>query len=477
MASTYHKLIYTVFTLLLASTLASCLDDESFTTDRNSKLVFSSDTISFDTLFSEVPSSTERFLVYNNNKNGLRIANAKLESNGASGFKMNVDGKYGVSVNDIEILGNDSIFVFVEVKAPKQDEDTPTLVSDAIIFTLESGESQKVILEAYGQNIKVINGTTINNDTTISSDIPCVIYDNIVVGEDATLTIAAGTRLFFHKNTGISVYGRLNIEGTLEEPVTIRGDRTDKMLWNLPYDRLDSQWEGIHLQPSCKGCSISHADIHSGVVGVSCDSINGELNIDNSTIHNCKEDCLFIRDSKALVSNSQISNSGANCVTIYGGAADFYHCTIAQFYPFNADRGHALYISNFYGDFRDIVESANFYNCFITGIANDEIYGNPGDEELNLKFYSSVLLTDVSDDKYFIDCIADSKEEKCFKDTNFKMIDADSRSSNYCNYDFHLDSLSTAAGKGSTIFSASYPLDKDGNPRGAAPDAGCYQQK
>lgn len=472
MTSKQYKLLSALFVLFLTSVLASCLDDESFTKDANAKLSFSSDTLSFDTLFSEVPSATKRFLVYNNNGNGIRISNAKLESSGNSGFRMNVNGVSGVSINDIEILGKDSIFIFVEVTTPKQKEDTPTLVSDAIVFTLENGNQQKVILEAYGQNIQVINSLTINNDTTISSTIPCVVYNSLVVGKDATLTIAAGTTLCFHKDTGIDVYGALNIEGTLDKPVTLRGDRTDKMFWYLPYDRLNSQWKGIDLQPSCKGCNINYADIHSGVVGISCDSIKGELNITNSIIHNFNKDCLFIKESDALVANTQITNSGRNCVSVYGGATNFYHCTIAQFDSYSSERGHAVLVSNSFDDNPTIVQSSYFYNCFITGYASDEIYGIPGDEELNLKFYSCALLTDISDEKYFFDCTEDKKDNERFKETNFKIVN-----NKHYNYDFHLDSLSVAISKASSSYSIKYPLDRDGIERGANPDAGCYQYK
>ena len=96
-------------------TLASCSDDESFTSDSNAILTFSHDTIAFDTLFTTIASSTERFNVYNSNNSGLRIAKVELESGGSSGFKMNVDGQYGTTLESVEIQKKDSIFIFVEV--------------------------------------------------------------------------------------------------------------------------------------------------------------------------------------------------------------------------------------------------------------------------------------------------------------------------------------------------------------------------
>ena len=466
-----HYLLYVLFLSLCVFT-AACSDEESFTTAADAKLSFSSDTVSFDTIFSGISSSTERFNVYNRNSKAVRLSNVKLESGGASGFRMNVDGQYGSSLSNIDILKNDSIFVFVEVTCKEQQTATPALVSDAIVFTLENGMQQKVVLEAYGQNIRMMKAVTIKNDTTISSSIPVVVYDSLVVAEGATLNIDAGTTLCFHNDANLLVHGNLNINGTLEKPVTLRGDRTDKMFPYLPYDRLDGQWGGVWISSTSKACSIKYADIHSGCFGIICDSIKEGIVIENSIIHNVAGDALRLTDCKALVANTQISNAFGNCVGIYGGSADFYYCTLAQFYPWDGDRESALYVSNSIGDETHLVEHANFLNCFVTGYADDEVFGNPGENELNIRFYNCVLMTDVSDEQYFIDCTAEAKDKDKYKETNFTLFDTDTYS-----YDFHLDSLSTAREMGAAEYSALYPLDKDGTPRGTSPDAGCYQWK
>lgn len=458
---------------LIAMGLTSCSDDEKFTADRGAVLTFSVDTVSFDTVFAGVSSSTERFNVYNRNSSGIRIANVKLESGGTSGFKMNVDGQFGASLNDVEVLKEDSIFVFVEVNMAEQASNEPTRVEDAIVFTLESGMQQRVMLEAYGQNVRVLRAEVITTDTTLDGTLPYLVYDSLVVAEDATLTIDEGTMLCFHNAANLTVYGELKVDGTLEKPVTFRGDRTDRMFTYLPYDRLDNQWGSIVLASSCKGCTINYADIHSGNDGIICDSIQGKLTITNSVIHNTGCTGLFVQDSEVLVANTQISNSRYNCVTIFGGTSNFYHCTLAQFCPWIADCGNALVVSNYMiGEEAHLIEAANFYNCFVTGYADDEVYGNALEQPFNLHFYNCVLLTDVSDETYFHDCTAESKDLDCYKETNFRTIDTD----NYY-YDFHLDSLSTAIGKASTQYSDLYPLDRDGKPRGNTPDAGCYQFK
>ena len=458
-------------TLLSSVLISSCSDDEQMTTDHGAQLSFSQDTVSFDTIFSGITSPTERVRVYNKNDKGLRIKNVRLESGGTSGFMLNVDGQNGTSINDVQVLKKDSVFLFVKVNIPTSSAKQPTKITDTVNFTLESGVQQKVVLEASGQNMTPLTGKVLEDDMVMSADdIPYVIYDSLVVAKDATLRITEGTTLYFHNGASLIVHGSLKIEGTQEKPVTLRGDRLDKMFDYLPYDRLENQWGGIYLFPTCKECTINYADIHSGNYGLVCDEANGKVSLSNSVIHNVAGYGLYLKECDALVTNTQISNTKFDCVGIYGGKADFYHCTIAQFYPWKADRGNALYVSNYIGDEEHLIQSVNFYNSFITGYADDEVYGNPGDKQLNLNFYNCVLLTDVSNATYFHECVGESKDAEAYKEKNFKTFDTHA----YI-YDFRLDSVSVARGKASTAYSTSYPIDRLGVSRGEKPDAGCYQ--
>ena len=457
--------------LLSLTLLSSCSDEEQFTSDPNAQLNFSKETLSFDTVFTGIISRTERVMVYNNNSKGLRIANVKLESGGTSGFMINVDGQNGTSINGVQVLKKDSVFMFVKVNVPVSSSMEPTKITDAVIFTLESGVQQRVELEVKGQNMQELHAEVLEGDKIITAnELPYVIYDSLVVAEGASLRITEGTTLYFHNGASLIVHGSLKIEGTLEKPVTLRGDRLDRMFDYLPYDRLENQWGGVYLFPTCQECDINYADIHSGNYGLVCDGIEGKVNISNSVIHNVAGYGLYLKECDAWVSNTQISNSRYDCVGIYGGKADFYHCTMAQFYPWKADRGNALYVSNYIGKEEHLIQSVNFYNCFVTGYADDEVYGHPGDQPFNLNFYNCVLLTNVSDATYFHDCIRETKESETYQEKNFQTFDTHA----YL-YDFRLDPASIARGKGSTTYSASYPTDRLGVERGESPDAGCYQ--
>lgn len=450
----------------------SCSDDISYTTDRDANISFKQDTLRLDTFFTNITSVTKSFCVYNNNSKYVRIKHVTLESGGSTGFMINVDGQSGSDISDISIGDKDSIFVFVKARLEAKRELAPRLVDDNIVFTMENGNTYKIRLEAYGQDFTEMRAKTLEADMTITpSDLPIVVYDSLVVPLEKTLTIEPGSTVYFHNNASLIVRGNLIARGTVQQPVTLRGDRLDRMFSYLPYDRLNNQWGGIRVEPTCQQLHIDHADIHSSTIGLSCRNVAAPLTVTNSVIHNIASDALYLEDCQATVANTQLSNARGDCLHIVGGSTNVYHSTIAQFYPWTADRGHALTLYTKIDEAQHPITEANFYNCFITGYDKDEVYCyKEKDEEVNLNFYSSVVLTDTKDERYFHNCTEDKKDADRYQSSNFKTFDTHA----YI-YDLRLDSLSTARGKGSTEYANDYPTDRYGTPRQDAPDAGCYQ--
>ena len=143
-------LFYAIFTLLLLST-ASCIED-GFATGSGDVLEFSTDTLSFDTVFTGETTATKRFVVYNRHKKQLRIERIFLTGapEGAE-FYLNVDGRSGKEFSDIEVRGEDSIYVFVEARIDATDADLPFDVFDHLNF-VTNGTQQSVVIRAAGQN-------------------------------------------------------------------------------------------------------------------------------------------------------------------------------------------------------------------------------------------------------------------------------------------------------------------------------------
>ena len=170
--------------------LLACSEDDKFSADRGNMLNFSVDTLTLDTLFSLVPSSTYHFWAFNHSSSGIRISTVRLERGVQSGFRVNVDGTFLNPVgSDFEVRKGDSIRVFVEVTTRENHAEEPQLVEDNLLFTLESGVVQRVNLRTYSWDAKKYNGLVVRSDSVIESSQPIIIYDSLQVDSGCTRTI------------------------------------------------------------------------------------------------------------------------------------------------------------------------------------------------------------------------------------------------------------------------------------------------
>ena len=126
--------------------------EDHYSTNPTYRLSFSTDTLAFDTVFSTIGSTTRQFMIYNRNNEPLNIESVMLASGEATGFRMNLDGRKGSLFNNVGILANDSMYVFVEVTVDPNGGNQPLLIQDSVLFTV-NGVRQSVLLEAYGQDV------------------------------------------------------------------------------------------------------------------------------------------------------------------------------------------------------------------------------------------------------------------------------------------------------------------------------------
>ena len=105
---------------LLLNLLAGCDGlDENYSTNPNHRLSFSTDTLSFDTVFTTIGSATKQFMVYNKNSEPLNIERIILASPATSGFRINVDGRKGDNFDNVRIAAKDSLCIFSSGAAHK----------------------------------------------------------------------------------------------------------------------------------------------------------------------------------------------------------------------------------------------------------------------------------------------------------------------------------------------------------------------
>ena len=119
------------FTIIAAVyLLVACNKEDDFLLDSSAELSFSVDTLSFDTVFTELGSATRILKIYNTNDQPVRINKISLERGSASAFRLNIDGLPISEATDVEILANDSLYIFAEVTV---DPDNPLSISPYVI--------------------------------------------------------------------------------------------------------------------------------------------------------------------------------------------------------------------------------------------------------------------------------------------------------------------------------------------------------
>lgn len=389
-------LIKIVFSAFLMLSFFACKKDKIIT-DSGAKVRFSQDSVLFDTVFTTIGSSTRNIRVINNNKQRIKISNIQLQSGSLSQFIINVDGQKGTSFADIEIAGNDSVYIFIQVNVNPTASGSPLIISDKIIFNV-NGNTQSVALEAWGQDayyhrptdaIKFSDGTylpysTISaaTNTTITwiNDKPHVIYGYLVVDSTQKLIINAGVRVYFNYKAGLWVYrfGEIQVKGQKGNEVSFQGARREKDYADEP-----GQWDRIWINEGSNNNQIDYAIIKNGYIGLQTEILSntitigtpGRLKLTNTKIQNMSLWGLYSLAYQVYGANNVISNCQDNSVNLQlGGIYTFIHCTFSNFWEKDKARVKAtVNISNYIQGLVSVLDSCYFGNCIIDGKLSNEL--------------------------------------------------------------------------------------------------------
>lgn len=399
----FFYLIIIVATIPFITT--SCIEDD-FTTSSSDLLTFSSDTIAFDTIFTDLTTPTASFRIFNKSKKMINISEIKIKGESNAKFYLNVDGIKGEVFNNVEIRGEDSIFVFVQAHIAEVKQNAPLEFKDKIEFTT-NGQIQNVVLTAWAQDVNRITKGVISENTTFDSEKPYVIFDTLQVEKDATLTLVPGTRLFFHDKAALNVKGRLIANGTMEKQIDLRGDRTDHVVGEIGFDIMSRQWGGVNFEKDSYGNEMSFVYMRGSTTGVtidSCDTQQRKLHIFNSILHNATNSVLTSNHAWVDAEGSEFSEAGSSVVRFVGGKVRIVNCTFANYYLFAAISGPIMNLSYLFDkDKADApLMDATFDNCIIYGNAGDI---TPGDlKGANVYLRNVLLKSKGTDDNNFINC-------------------------------------------------------------------------
>ncbi len=466
--------------ILIASILFQSCQRDIILRDSSARVEFSNDTLNFDTVFTSIGSATKYFKVYNKNNKSVILSSIEVAGGSGSKFKINVDGQQGPLVKNIEIRAKDSAYVFVQVFInPAKDS---LLVMDSINFKL-NGNLQKVKLEAWGQNINLINRAVLNTQTWNIGK-PYVIYDTVLVDSSAILTINQGTTVYFHRNALLVVEGTLLINGTLDNPVVLRGDRLDIANYSppLPYDKIPGQYGGIWIMNSSVLSKFNYATIRNGTTGIIVGALRqagqAVLELSNCKLENHSFAGIFAFNAKITAYNCLIDNCGTFTFAGFdGGDYEFYQSTFANYYNLaGSGSTPSLQLTNHYehdtAKFRANLKKAYFGNCIISGSESTSFNADsfPG-YQLNYTFDHCLIkgkaaeITNYNPGKFINTSILDQANP------GFKSVEQN-------KFDFTLASGSIyLRQKGSFEIGQLYPFDYYGISRvnGDPPDLGAFQ--
>lgn len=445
-------------------TAVSCNRDDINFESPSELLRFSQDTVFLDTVYNQVRSETYAVKIYNNEDKDVMIPKISLEKGASSLYRINVDGKAGTDFTDIPLRKKDSLYIFVEI-APIANAPE-AIAEDRIQFQTPAG-NQHVTLFSVVQDAEFYiesktNPNILTSNTTWTNNKAKIIFGNLTLEAGKTLDIQKGTKIYFHKNSGLKIgkNAKLNVNGDLGEEVVFRGDRNDSR-----YDTIPKNWHGISMDVNST-LTMNYAKVFGGTVGL---EMNQTLaTIENSIFHTHQEFGILAINSNVTAKNLVMNNCGEAAFGIFkGGVYNITHSTLANYWNFNsALPGLGLYATNEYNNGTSTEQGALTLNIKNSIIYNDNdnavVFKPTAGQTFNYTFQNS-LLKYGSTANYNIDAASIKNQDPKFQNYFTQKMN------------LRLKDDSPAKGKGNVATAATVPFDIVKVSRTVTPSMGAYQ--
>lgn len=385
-------------------------------------LSLSTDTLTFDTVFTTLGSTTRYFKVRNTQSKSLLVSDIKLMQLQGNQFRINVDGVSGTEFKDVDIPAHDSIYVFVEVTVNPNDLNNPFVILDQIQFTT-NGTTQHVVLEAMGQNAYYHFSDSVVSNVTWPNDKPHIIVNKngglpiLEIKPGATLNLQPRTQIYMGPNAVITVDGNLAAHGnSWSDSIVFQYIRRD-------YQNAPGQWLGITYS---RGASINmdHVIVDQSTFGVSDEYVldllasaqittsdlrnysggpTPTVTLDKCIIRNCSSNALTALQTNLTATNCLLHSSGGQMVVLgMGGSYTLNNCTMANVYNLYTnhqnptltliDRAPYLSTNTVVGPYATTI---NISNSAVVGSQDNELAYTPAPSMLNAHFSYCNLTTNV----------------------------------------------------------------------------------
>lgn len=442
------KSLLPILTALAILSLSSCINDD-VAVNGSVRPIPSVERLEMGTHLSGQQTPTIRFTLRNPSDKILSLSDIRVEGDFAEYYRLNVDGIGGAVHHDVEIRGNDSIYILVDAEAVSSSLNT---ASTAIAFTSSNGSTTRLPLSINVVDVEVHKDLHLSSDTKWEGNVH--LYGTTRIDEGVTLTISSGSTIYLHDSAIIDNYGQISAEGTSEAPIIMRGDRHGCVAADIPYDVMSRQWSGILFRNTSDSNALTNVEIVNTVNAIEMEQ-GSRLALTNCVISNASENVLRCMDASVDAVGCEFSNAGEGLIMIDGGECNLNHCTLANYYLLAYCTDAAISVEN-----PERVKM-NIDNCLIYGrwgseLSMSDLTGT------DILFRSTAMKSGGNDDENFIGCLWESPMD--FVNTGEDYL-----------FDFSLVPESNLHGQAeSSLQKAEWQSDRHGNVYSATP--GAYQR-
>lgn len=464
--NSFHSILKFCLVLAGGILLFACRKN-SFITSPDARIVLSTDTLKFDTIFTTAGSVTQSFKVINNNDQKLRLSSIRLMGGNASSYRINIDGAPVAESTNLELEGNDSVYVFVQVTVDPSTANLPFIIRDSIRIAF-NGKEQFVQLESWGQNAHFFRNKSITDNETWTNDLPYVIQGFLYVDQGASLNIDKGCRIYVNANAPILIDGSLKVNGAKDtvDRVYFTGDRLD-----APYKNFPASWPGIYFTPVSTDNELQYAVIKNAYQAIITEApatnSNPKLRLNECVIDNAFDAGILATNTSIVAENCLISNCGKNLAITGGGIYQFTHCTAVSYSNNYIDhKNPVLSLSNSSGSGTASLQ-ALFRNCIFWGegglVENEVVVEKSGATPFVVNFDYNLWKVSSNPANATINQVINGQSP---------LFDSINTGNRYYNFRLKAESPAIGKGVGSAVL-----IDLDGKQRPVSqPDLGCFER-
>ncbi|MGB1247443.1 MAG: choice-of-anchor Q domain-containing protein [Chitinophagales bacterium] len=440
------KSIFAIAFLCFVVALTSSCNKDKIYTSGTGALTFSEDTLTFDTVFTTLGTSTRFFKVENTKKSDVHIDKIIIAEGDASPFRLNVDGVtvMGTEIENVIVPADDYIYIFVEATLGENNQSDPLIILNELQYHYNGG-IQSSYLRAWGQDAYFHYGEVYENENVIwQNDKPHVIVGNeefqsgLGVDSFSTLTIMPGCRVYTALGDGILVDGELIVgqAGSMDS-VVFEGDRQE-----IEFDDIPGQWFGIGLLGGSTA-EFHNVTINEANYGIMARFIGGnfssftdagrpDITLDKVLIKNTAQNALIGLNAKITAENCIFHSAGNNLVSlVLGGEYDFDNCTLYNSGGLGLSHDEELLAisdiaSNGFSGGEGNLDQADFTNCIVYGTLQEEILiNNSSNGAFEYQFENCLVKTLANTDtSVYINCVVnDNPQFESTSDRDFHLTE------------------------------------------------------